>query len=147
MERLGIWSGDSQHDCNEIDAESIQRLLSCNPVLLASAAAMAAPLFYDYPLSELALLLRVLVDVINPNILRSEVSLRNWAETYAEGENRIDAEFILRSLVGDARQLAAGKSLRSDNLRVAFHQRGLREIIAVSLLLDSIKQWTQEAGN
>jgi hypothetical protein len=115
--------------------------------LLANAAATAAPLLYAYPHSDLAVLLRLLVEAINPNVFCPGFALRSWSETYAEGENRIDAEFILRSLVGDATQLRVGNPVKSQNLRIAFHHGGLREIIAVSLLLDTIKQWQSGVMN
>ncbi|RSL18963.1 RNA polymerase alpha subunit [Edaphobacter aggregans] len=141
MEGLDIWSGDIARDSTGVKLEPIGRLARCNPILLSRAASLAAPELYNYPRNQLVILIRLLLDAINPNAVRTGFDLRTLCERYAQGENRLDGEFILRSLVVDARAILAGQDRKSHNLLIAFHNAGLREIVAIALLLDTITTW------
>jgi hypothetical protein len=141
MEGLDIWSGDIARDSTGVKLEPVGRLARCNPILLSRAACLAAPELYNYPHNQLVILIRLLLDAINPNAVRTGFDLRTLCERYAQGENRLDGEFILRSLVEDARAILAGQDKKSHNLWIAFHNAGLREIVAIALLLDTIKTW------
>jgi hypothetical protein len=145
-ERIGIWSGDIGEDSGEAKAEPISRLLRANPILLAKAASLAVLDLYQFPRSQLAILMKLLLDAINPNSNRAGFDLRILCDRYAQGENRLDGEFILRSLVEDAKRIFAGQAGFPMNLRIAFHYAGLREIVAVALLLDIVRAWQSEGG-
>jgi hypothetical protein len=145
-QQIGIWSGDIGEDSSGAKAEPVRKLLRANPILLAKAASLAVLELYQFPRSQLAILIKLLLDTINPNSNRAGFDLRTPCDRYAQGENRLDGEFILRSLVEDAKRIFAGQSGFSMNLRIAFHYAGLREIVAIALLLDIVRAWQSEGG-
>jgi hypothetical protein len=145
-EQLGIWSGDIDEDSGGAKAEPIRRLLRANPILLAKAASLAVVELYQFPRSQLAILIKLLLDAINPNSNNAGFDLRTLCDRYAQGENRLDGEFILRSLVEDAKRIFAGQAGFPMNLRIAFHYAGLREIVAIALLFDTVRAWRTEGG-
>ena len=101
---------------------------------------------YQFPRSQLAILIKLLLDAINPNSNSAGFDLRTLCDRYAQGENRLDGEFILRSLVEDAKRIFAGQAGFPMNLRIAFHYAGLREIVAIALLVDIVRAWQTEGG-
>ena len=145
-EQIGIWSGDIGEDSSGAKAEPIRRLLRANPILFAKAASLAVVELYQFPRSQLAILIKLLLDAINPNSNSAGFDLRTLCDRYAQGENRLDGEFILRSLVEDAKRIFAGQAGFPMNLRIAFHYAGLREIVAIALLLDIVRVWQTEGG-
>lgn len=145
-EQIGIWSGNISQDSSGARAEPIRRLLRANPILLAKAASLAVVELYQFPRGQLAILIKLLMDAINPNSNSAGFDLRTLCDRYAQGENRLDGEFILRSLVEDARRIFAEQLGFPMNLRIAFHYAGLREIVAIALLLDIVRAWQTEGG-
>jgi hypothetical protein len=141
MRELGIWSGSVEIDGKGPSLAATGLLARCNPVLLARAATQAAPELYPFPKAQLAVLLRLLLEVINPNALRKDFDLKAVCDRYAQGENRLDGEFIMKSLVGAARKILANQPQDAHNLQIAMHHAGLREIVAIALLRDSIQNW------
>jgi hypothetical protein len=53
----------------------------------------------------------------------------------------LDGRFILTRLIGAARALLRGEPQDTHNLRIAFHQAGLRELISAALLRDVFERW------
>ena len=78
--------------------------------MLAAAASLAVVELYQFPRSQLAILIKLLLDAINPNSNSAGFDLRTLCDRYAQGENRLDGEFILRSLVEDAKRIFAGQA-------------------------------------
>jgi len=108
---------------------------------LAGAASLSASELYAFPRNQLTVLLKLLVDAINPNATGTGFDLRVLCDRYAQGENRLDGEFIMRSLVQDAKRHLVGQLGSPHNLKIAFHSAGLREIVSIALLLDTIVEW------
>ena len=46
----------------------------------------------------------------------------------------------------DAKKIFAGQAGFPMNLRIAFHYAGLREIVAIALLVDTVRAWQTEGG-
>jgi hypothetical protein len=89
----------------------------------------------------LAVLLGRVLEAINPNAAEKGFRLELSCELYAKGESRLDGRFILTSLIGAARAIVRGDSQDTHNLRIAFHQAGLRELISTALLRDAFDRW------
>jgi hypothetical protein len=112
-----------------------------SPILLADAITQALPTLYQYPKPQLAVLLGMVLETINPNAAERRFRLDDLCERYAKGESRLDGHFILTRLVGAARSLLRGEPQDTHNLRIAFHQAGLRELISTALLHDVFEIW------
>jgi hypothetical protein len=142
VKAMGIWTGDIEHDSQQTPSiESVGLLARMNPILLADAITQALPALYPYPKSQLAALLGMALETINPNATASTFRLDDLCERYAKGESRLDGRFIMTRLVNTARALLRGGSQDSHNLRVAFHQPGLRQLISTALLRDAFERW------
>jgi len=87
------------------------------------------------------------LETINPNAANSGFRLDELCERYAKAERRLDGRFIMTSLIGAARALLRGETPETHNLRLAFHQAGLREIISVALLRDVFDRWREGTEN
>ena len=102
---------------------------------------------YTFPRQQLAVLLGIALETINPNAADSKFRLDELCERYAKAESRLDGRFIMTSLIGAARELLQGKTQDIHNLRLAFHQAGLRELISVALLRDVLDRWREGTEN
>jgi hypothetical protein len=138
----GIWTGDIERDSQQPPSlEAVGLLARTSPVLLADATTQALPTMYSYPKPQLAVLLGRVLEAINPNAAEKGFRLELSCERYAKGESRLDGRFILTSLIGAARAIVRGDSQDTHNLRIAFHQAGLRELISTALLRDAFDRW------
>jgi hypothetical protein len=118
-----------------------------SPILLADLITQALPELYKFPTPQLAVLLGMVLETINPNAVDSGFRLGEVCERYAKAESRLDARFIMTSLIGAARALLRGETQETHNLRLAFHQAGLRELISVALLRDVLDRWREGIEN
>jgi hypothetical protein len=142
---LGIWTGDIERDSEHPPSlEAVGLLARMSPILLADITAQALPTMYSYPKPQLAVLLGRVLETINPNAAESRFRLELACERYAKGESRLDGRFILTSLIGAARALPRGYPQDTHNLKIAFHQTGLRELISIALLRDTFEHWQAE---
>ena len=114
-----------------------------SPILLADAVTLALPEMYKYPKPHLAVLLGMALETINPNAVDRDFRLDELCELYAKGESRLDGRFIMTSLIGASRAVLRGEQVDTRNLRLAFHQVGLRALISVALLRDVYKKWQE----
>jgi hypothetical protein len=148
VEALGIWTGLIEHDIQEPPPlEAIGLLARMSPILLADVITQALPELYKYPRPQLAVLLGMALETINPNAADSGFRLGELCERYARAESRLDGHFIMTSLIGVARASLQGTTQDTHNLRLAFHQAGLRELISVGLLRDIWDRWRQRNEN
>jgi hypothetical protein len=139
---VGIWTGDIERDSQQLPSlEAVGLLVRMSPILLADAITQALPALYPYPKPQLAVLLGMVLETINPNATESGFRLDGLCERYAKGESRLDGRFILTRLIGAARALLRGEPQDTHNLRIAFHQAGLRELISAALLRDVFERW------
>jgi hypothetical protein len=142
VKAVGIWTGDIEHDSQHSPSrEAVGLLARMSPILLADAITQALPTLYQYPKPQLAVLLGMVLETINPNAAERRFRLDDLCERYAKGESRLDGHFILTRLVGAARSLLRGEPQDTHNLRIAFHQAGLRELISTALLHDVFEIW------
>ena len=142
VKALGIWTGDIERDSQQPPSlEAVGLLARMSPILLADTTTQALPRMYSYPKPQLAVLLGRVLETINPNAAESGFRLELACERYAKGESRLDGRFILTSLIGAARALLRGDPQDTHNLRIAFHQAGLRELISTALLRDAFEHW------
>jgi hypothetical protein len=145
---LKIWTGDIGQDSQYPSSrETVGLLARMSPILLADVIMQALPTLYKYPKPQLAVLLGMVLEAINPNAAQSGFRLDDLCERYATGESRLDGRFILTSLVGAAHALLRGEPQDLHNLRIAFHQQGLRELISIALLRDVFNRWQRGAEN
>jgi hypothetical protein len=142
---MNIWSGDIARDSVHPPAiEAVGLLARVSPLLLAFTAEQALPFLYSYPKRQLAVLLKMILETVNPNAVEPGFRLNELYDRYAKGESRLDGRFISRSLVGAALSTLRGeKAGEKDghNLRIALHQAGLRELITIALITDVIDRW------
>jgi hypothetical protein len=139
---MGILTGDIEHDSRRPPSrEAVGLLARMSPILLADVIAQALPSFYPYPKPQLAVLLGMVLETINPNAAESGFRLDDLCERYAKSESRLDGRFILTRLIGTARALLRGEPEDTRNLSIAFHQAGLRELICTALLRDVFERW------
>lgn len=144
---LSIWTGVIEKDAAERSSAAEPGLLArVSPVLLAKITSVALPAMYPFPKNDLAVLVGRLLQAVDENALRDGFSVKDMCERYALGENRIDGEFVLKSIVGAARAEMRGENVDWHNLQVAFHQPGLREIVTIALLTDLREDWRNEVG-
>jgi hypothetical protein len=144
VKALGIWTGVIEHDSQKPPSlEAVGLLARMSPILLADAITRALPELYEFPRQQLAVLLGMVLGTINPNATDSGFRLDELCERYAKAESRLDARFIMTSLIGAARAWLRGEAQESHNLRLAFHQAGLRELISVALLRDVLDRWRE----
>jgi hypothetical protein len=142
VKALGIWTGDIVRDSQQPPSlEAVGLLARMSPILLVDTTTRALPTMYSYPKPQLAVLLGRVLETINPNAAESGFRLDLACERYAKGESRLDGRFILTSLIGAARALLRGDPQDTHNLRIAFHQAGLRELIGTALLRDAFEHW------
>jgi hypothetical protein len=148
VKAVGIWTGVIQHDSQKPPSlEAVGLLARMSPILLADAITQALPELYKYPRPQLAVLLGMVLETINPNGADSEFRLEELCERYAKAESRLDGRFIMTSLIGAARAVLRGETQEIHNLRLAFHQAGLRELISVALLRDVFDRWREGTEN
>ena len=139
---MGIFTGNIDRDSRQPPPrEAVGLLARMSPILLTDAVTQALPTMYPYPKPQLAVLLGMVLETINPNAAESEFRLEVSCERYAKSESRLDGRFILTRLVGAARALMHGEPQDTHNLRIAFHQAGLRELISIALLRDVFERW------
>ena len=144
VKAVGIWTGIIEHDSqNPPSLEAVGLLARMSPILLADVITQALPELYKFPRPQLAVLLRMVLETINPNAINSGFRLGELCERYARAESRLDGRFIMTSLIGAARALLHGEKQETHNLRLAFHQAGLRELISVALLRDVLDRWRE----
>lgn len=145
---VGIWTGVIEHDSQKLPSlEAVGLLARMNPILLADVITQALPELYKYPKPLLAVLLGMVLETLNPNAADSGFRLDELCERYAKAESRLDGRFIMTSLIGAARTLLRGETQGIHNLRIAFHQAGLRELISVALLRDVFDRWREGTEN
>jgi hypothetical protein len=145
---VGIWTGFIEYDSQKPPSlEAVGLLARMNPILLADVITQALPELYKYPKPQLAVLLGRVLETLNPNAADIEFRLDELCERYAKAESRLDGRFIMTSLIGTARALLRGETQEIHNLRIAFHQAGLRELISVALLRDVFDQWQEGTEN
>jgi hypothetical protein len=148
VKAMGIWTGVIEHDCQKPPSlEAVGLLARMSPILLADSITQALPELYRFPTPQLAVLLGMVLETINPNAVDSGFRLGELCERYAKAESRLDARFIMTSLIGAARALLRGEMQETHNLRLAFHQAGLRELISVALLRDVLDRWREGIEN
>jgi hypothetical protein len=145
---VGIWTGFIEYDSQKPPSlEAVGLLARMNPILLADVITQALPELYKYPKPQLAVLLGRVLETLNPNAADIDFRLDELCERYAKAESRLDGRFIMTSLIGTARALLRGETQEIHNLRIAFHQAGLRELISVALLRDVFDQWQEGTEN
>jgi len=143
---VGIWAGAIEHDSRKPPSlESVGLLARMSPILLTDVITKALPELYQFPKPQLAVLLGMALEAINPNALDSTFRLDDLCERYAKAESRLDGRFIMTSLIGAAHALLRDETSETHNLRIAFHQAGLRELICVALLRDVLDRWREGA--
>lgn len=148
VKALGIWTGDIVLDSQQPPSlEAVGLLARMSPILLVDTTIRALQSMYSYPKPQLAVLLGSVLETINPNAAESGFRLDLACERYAKGESRLDGRFILSSLIGAARALLRGDPQDTHNLRIAFHQAGLRELIGTALLRDAFEHWQRGTGD
>jgi hypothetical protein len=148
VKAVGIWTGVIEHDSQTPPSlEAVGLLARMSPILLADVITQALPELYKFPRPQLAVLLGMVLETINPNAANSGFRLDELCERYAKAERRLDGRFIMTSLIGAARALLRGETPETHNLRLAFHQAGLREIISVALLRDVFDRWREGTEN
>jgi len=148
VKAVGIWNGVIEHDSQTPPPlEAVGLLARMSPVLLADAFTQALPELYRFPKPQLAVLLGMVLETINPNALDSGFRLSELCKRYAKAESRLDGRFIMTSLIGAARALLRGETQTTHNLELAFHQAGLRELISVALLRDVLDRWREGTEN
>jgi hypothetical protein len=141
---LGIFTGTIEHDSQQPPSRQSVGLLSrMSPILLVDVVKQALPALYEYPKPQLAVLVGMVLQAINPNAVESGFRLDELCERYARAESRLDGRFILTALVGAAQALLRGKPQDNYNLRIALHQPGLRELICTALMRDLFESWRQ----
>jgi hypothetical protein len=146
VKAVGIWTGAIEHDSQKAPSlESVGLLARMSPILLADVMTKALPELYQFPKPQLAVLLGMALETINPNALDSTFRLDDLCERYAKAESRLDGRFIMTSLIGAAHAMLRGETPEAHNLRLAFHQAGLRELICVALLRDVLDRWREGA--
>jgi DNA-directed RNA polymerase alpha subunit len=142
VKAVGIWTGDIEHDSRtQPSFEAVGLLVRMSPILLADTVARALPKLHEFPKSQLAVLVGWVLQAVNPNATDSGFRLDQLCERYARGESRLDGRFIMTSLIDSARALLHGEQPDVHNLKLAFHQAGLRELISVALLYDVYERW------
>jgi Bacterial RNA polymerase, alpha chain C terminal domain len=142
VKATGIWTGDVERDSQQPPSiETVGLLAQTSPILLVDAIKQALPTMYPYPKPQLAVLLGMVLEAINPNAVAAGFRPDDLCERYAKGESRLDGRFIMTRLVGAARSLLRGEQLDTHNLKIAFHQAGLRELISTVLLRDVFEEW------
>lgn len=139
---FGLWTGYAESD---MKSENYEVLLSTNPMLLAQVAINGAQVLYESAMKrELAALLRCLRN----RILEPPIGGR-WDEAYHEAslaastDLNVDEQFLLKSVVGDARRYMRGELTDSRNLKLALGSLLLRQIVAARLLEDTAEEWTK----
>jgi hypothetical protein len=148
VKMVGIWTGVVEDDSRKPPSlEAVGVLARMSPILLADVIAKGLPELHNYPRSQLAVLLGMALETINPNAADSGFRLDELCERYAKAESRLDGRFIMTSLIGAARALLRGEPQEIHNLRLAFHQTGLRELISVALLRDVLNRWREGTEN
>jgi len=148
VKAVGIWTGVIEHDSQKPPSlEAVGLLARMSPILLADVITQALPELYKFPRPQLAVLLGMVLETINPNAVGSGFRLGELCERYAKAESRLDGRFIMTSLIGAARALLHGETQETHNLRLAFHQAGLRELISVALLRDVLDRWREGTEN
>jgi hypothetical protein len=148
VKAMGIWTGVIEHDSQKPPPlEAVGLLARMSPILLVDVITQALPELYDFPRPQLAVLLSMVLETINPNALDSGFRLGELCERYAKAESRLDGRFIMTSLIGAALALLRGETQETHNLRLAFHQAGLRELISVALLRDALDRWREGTEN
>ena len=144
VKALGIWTGIIENDSQTPPSlEAVGLLVRMSPILLADAISHALPTLYKFPKPQLAVLLGMALETINPNTADTGFRLDELCDRYANGESRLDGHFIATRLVGAARALLRGERQDVHNLRLAFHQPGLRALISVALLRDTFERWRE----
>jgi hypothetical protein len=142
---LGILSGNIEEDAVQSPSvDAVESLARISPVLLACATEQALPALFPYPKRQLAVLLKLMLQALNPNTVNVGFRLNDLYDRYARGENRLDGNFIGRSLVSAAKAMLHGSRTTDadeNNLRIALHQPGLRQLLAVALLCDVMERW------
>lgn len=137
-----LWTGEIEKDAAErSDITGLDLLARISPLLLARVASTALPALYPFSKNELAALVGLLLHTVNENALHESFRIRDLCESYAQGESRIDGEFISKSIVNVAQAEFRGENVDKENLKAAFHQPGLREIVTISLLRDVLFEW------
>ena len=145
---LGILTGDIAKDSQvPPPVEAVGLLARMNPILLADVTSKCLPATYDYPKSSLAVILGMILQTLNPNAAEKSFRLDDYCERYSKSESRLDGRFISTSLVGAARSLLHGHPQDSHNLKIAFHQPGLRELISTALLREIFERWQGGSDN
>jgi len=142
LSAMDILTGNIDHDIQKPPSrEAVDQLARMSPILLTDALRKAVPHVYPYPKPQLAVLLGMVLQAINPNAAENGFRLEALCERYAKAESRLDGRFIYTSLIGSARAVLDGERQGSHNLRVAFHQVGLRELISIALIRDVFERW------
>jgi hypothetical protein len=148
VKALGIWTGNIERDSQRMPSlEAVGLLARMSPILLADVIMKSLPAMHPYPKPHLAVLLGRVLETINPNAAESAFRLDLVCERYAKGERRLDGRFIQTSLIGAARARVRGNLQDEHNLRIAFYQSGLRELISIALLRDIFERWQTGAEN
>ena len=148
VKAVGIWTGVIEHDSQKPPSlEAVGLLARMSPILLADVITEGLPALYKFPRPQLAVLLGMVIETIDPNAADSGFRLGESCERYAKAESRLDGRFIMTSLIGTARALLRGETQDTHNLRLAFHQAGLRELISVALLRDVLDRWREGTEN
>ena len=72
-----------------------------------------------------------------------------WEDAYHEAclaastDLNVDEQFLLKSVVGDARRYVRGELADSRNLKLALGSLLLRQIVAARLLEEVAEEWTK----
>lgn len=142
LKHFALWTGDADSDMR---CDNYEVLLSTNPMLLAQVAKNGAELLYQNATKrDLAVLLRCLRN----RILEPQAGVR-WEDAYHEAclaastDLNVDEQFLLKSVVGDARRYVRGELTDSRNLKLALGSLLLRQIVAARLLEEAAEEWTK----
>ena len=142
LKHFDVWTGDADSDMR---CDNYEVLLSTNPMLLVQVAKNGAEVLYENATKrDLAALLRCLRN----RILEPQAGVR-WEDAYHEAclaastDLNVDEQFLLKSVVGDARRYVRGELADSRNLKLALGSLLLRQIVAARLLEEVAEEWTK----
>lgn len=142
LKQFDLWTGDAGSD---MKCDNYEVLLSTNPMLLVQVAKSGADRLYEgAPKRDLAALLRCLRN----RILEPQPG-EQWEDAYhgaclaASADLNVDEQFLLKSVVGDARRYIRGELTDSRNLKLALGSLLLRQIVAARLLEETAEEWTK----